>query len=286
MSSEVAMVSGRPAPQKMMDEEPDQLKNEILGNLMCPHGLAAVLSVVFPCSWICGGCTMVETKNEKVLTSTGQYLGTLREPGCYCVNPCLLNARTVNTAQVAVDLKDIKVADAKGNPLILSGVVTYRVVDSKKAVIDVTDYPNFLATKGTTVLKQVASMYPYEGKGDEQSLKSEAEHLRIQLRDMLQERVNDAGLQVISFELNDLSYAPEIAQQMLVRQQAEAVVDARKVVAHGAVEITHEMLKGLAKKGIEFDDRQKAQLAANLCVIICGEQKATATLDVGNRNNY
>jgi regulator of protease activity HflC (stomatin/prohibitin superfamily) len=223
----------------------------------------------------------VDVKTEKVLLSLGKYLGTLKTPGCYCVNPCCLTVKNVSTAMKAVNLDNVKVADGRGNPLLLSGVVTYRVSNSKQAALDVDNYESFVSTQGTTVMKKVASMYPYEARGTEPSLKSEAEHLRQNLISLLQERVSIAGILVTNFELNDLAYAPEIAQQMLVRQQAEAVVDARKVIALGAVEIVKETIKGLADNGVTMSPEEKARMASNLVVVVCGEGSVNPVMNVG-----
>jgi len=105
--------------------------------------------------------------------------------------------------------------------------------------------------------------------------------LRQNLISLLQERVNVAGIQVTNFELNDLAYAPEIAQQMLVRQQAEAVVDARKVIAHGAVEIVRETIKGLSEQGVTMSPEEKARMASNLVVVVCGEGSVSPVVNVG-----
>jgi regulator of protease activity HflC (stomatin/prohibitin superfamily) len=223
----------------------------------------------------------VDVKTEKVLLSLGKYLGTLKQPGCYCINPCCLTVKTVSTAMKAVNLDNVKVADGRGNPLLLSGVVTYSVRNSRQAALDVDNYESFVSTQGTTVMKKVASMYPYEARGNEPSLKSEAEHLRQQLMSLLQERVSIAGIMVANFELNDLAYAPEIAQQMLVRQQAEAVVDARKVIALGAVEIVKETVKGLQEGGVTLSPEEKARMAANLVVVVCGEGSVNPVMNVG-----
>jgi len=217
-----------------------------------------------------------------VLLSLGKYVGTIREPGCYCINPNCLTMHTISTKQCSEELANVKVADGKGNPIMVSGVVTYRVVNSQKAALDVTNYTQFVKTQGLTVMKKVASMYPYEAKEGEHSLKSEAETLRTELVNLLQARVADAGVQVLNFEFNDLAYSPEIAQAMLVRQQAEAVVDARKLIAEGAVEIVKETLAGLDAQGIAMDDGAKVRMASNLVVAICSEGGTANVVNVGS----
>jgi len=252
--------------------------------LCCPGALVGCCCLMLsPVLCFCVSQT-VDVKSEKVLLSLGKYLGTLRRPGCYCVNPCCLTVKTVSTATRAVNLANVKVADGRGNPLLLSGVVTYKVISSKQAALDVEDFESFVSTQGTAVMKKVASMYPYEARGTEPSLKSEAEHLRQSLISLLQERVTIAGIQVFNFELNDLAYAPEIAQQMLVRQQAEAVVDARKVIALGAVEIVKETIRGLQEQGITMSPEEKTRMASNLVIVVCGEGSVSPVMNVGAGN--
>jgi len=267
---------------RVSDSESSGLQNTKKTNLVCPNPISAAMCAIFLPLAACSSPQVVKEKNEKVILSMGKYVGTLRVPGCYVVNPCCLDARDISTAMVSVDLCNVKVADGKGNPLLLSGVVTYRVVDTKRAALDVKSYGQYLQTQGTTVMKKVASMYPYEARDDQPSLKSEAEHLRKDLIRLLQERVDLAGIHVVNFELNDLAYAPEIAAQMLVRQQAEAVVDARKVIAGGAVEIVDLTIKGLETKGVSMTDSQKSLMAANLVVVVCGESSVQNTLSVNN----
>jgi len=272
-------IKDAPKFQVMHDTE---LVNDVSpAQLCCPGALVSCCyCMLCPCLCWCMYQT-VEVKQEKVLLSLGRYLGTLREPGCYCVNPCCLTVKSVSTATRAVNLANVKVADGRGNPLLLSGVVTYKVVNARQAALDVADYESFVSTQGTAVMKKVASMYPYEARGTEPSLKSEAEHLRQSLISLLQERVTIAGIQVFNFELNDLAYAPEIAQQMLVRQQAEAVVDARKVIAMGAVEIVKETIRGLQEQGISMSPEEKTRMASNLVVVVCGEGGVSPVMNVG-----
>jgi regulator of protease activity HflC (stomatin/prohibitin superfamily) len=245
------------------------LKNEFgeAGNsLCCPSFMSCCLSTMFPCAWICGGFQTIDEKTENVMLNYGKYFATIRQPGWYCVNPCGMESRRVLTVRTAVDLTHVKVADAKGNPLNVSGIITYHIVDSRKAVLDTKDAREYIMTQGLAVMKRIASMYPYEG---EHSLKSEADTLRKQMVALLQERVDSAGLEVLSFELTDLSYAPEIAQAMLVRQQAEAMIEARQTIVKGAVSISLGAMKGLRERGIVMSPDEESRMVSNLLVVIC-----------------
>jgi regulator of protease activity HflC (stomatin/prohibitin superfamily) len=272
------MAQGAPSFSEMRDD--DVLQNEIRTSLCAPNFLSTCLFAVAPWT-VCGGVKIVRVKQEHVLLNMGKHMATLREPGCYFVNPCCLEDRLVSTAMIATDLHNVKVADGRGNPLLLSGVVTYRVVNAKKAVLDVQNYSTFLNTQGTTVMKKVASMYPYEARGEEPSLKSEAGNLRHDLMRLLQQRVDVAGLEVVNFELNDLAYAPEIAQQMLVRQQAEAIVDSRKVIAEGAVQIVTETLRRMGELGLDMDSKERSRMASNMVVAICAESGVNPVMNIG-----
>lgn len=253
------------------DEPPPERKNEIFKNLCCPSFLSCFASTLLPCAWL-GACQIVQEKQELVVLNFGKVAAIVREPGCYCWNPIGNSAVPVSTARVAMNLDNVKVADLKGNPLIVSGVVTYQVANAKKAALDVANASSYILNQGLTVIKKVAALYPYES-ADGHSLKTEAERVRQQMVKMLQERCDVAGVTIYNFELTDLAYAPEIAQAMLIRQQAEAMVDARKVIVRGAVEIAHGALEELNKKGICMDNDEKARLTTNLLVTICGDQK-------------
>jgi len=212
----------------------------------------------------------------------GNFFGVVREPGFYCFNPCVFNKKIViSTARTAIDLTHVKVADGKGNPLLVSGVVTYQIVDARKAALDVPNTKPFVSTQGLAVMKKIASMYPYEGRQGEHSLKTEAQQLRGQMIQMLQDRVNCAGVHILNFELTDLAYAPEIAQAMLIRQQAEAMVDARKIIVDGAVGITYGAISGLADRQLPLGVGEQARLVTNLLTVICGDSKVQPQIQVG-----
>jgi len=214
------------------------------------------------------------------MTFFGKFFGVIREPGCYLMN-CCVSQNVISTKMEVVDLKDVKVADGRGNPLIISGIVTYQIRDSEKAVFGTANVKEYVPSQALAVIKKVASMYPYESK-DGHSLKGEAEKIRQHMIQLLQERVNAAGVFVANFELTDLAYAPEIARNMLVRQQAEALVDARKVVVQGAVEIAYAAIYELGRKGIKMTEAETARVVGNLLVTICGESGVQATMPVGS----
>ena len=245
----------------------------------CTTPLSTILSFV-PLCWpvLPFGCVPVNEREEQVLLVFGKYHDTIRSPGMHWVNPIGLEKRLVSTKRQNMDVggvtNPIKVADGDGNPVIVSGVVGYRIVNSKSAALDVENARSFVHTQAQTILKQIVSRYPYETTDGTPSLKSETYEIGIELCRALQEKSTVAGVLIESFELADLSYAPEIAQVMLVRQQAKAMVDARSVVVDGAVGIVRGACDKLAEAGIELDKKEQSKLVTNLLTVICGDQGA------------
>jgi len=264
---------------KRLDVQPEKPLNDS-GILCCPSFLSCIGSILFPLPWI-GACTTVKEREEVVVLNFGKYVTTIREPGCYCWNFCGLTQYHVYTSRVAVNLDNVKVADARGNPLLISGVVTYQISKARAAVLDVQDVRQYILNQGLAVAKKIASMYPYESQ-DGHSLKGEADRIREQMMAMLQERCNVAGVVIYNFELTDLAYAPEIAQAMLIRQQAEAMVDARKIIVKGAVEISHGAVESLAGRGVHLAPDEQTRLVSNLLVTICGDTKVQPVISVSS----
>jgi len=181
----------------------------------------------------------------------------------------------------AFDMKDIKVLDSNGNPILISGNVSYAFMSAAKPTIEVEDARQFLYLQAMAVLKRIASRYPYEAPEGEPCLKSEVGAFARELRDELQTAALPTGAVVLSYDLTDLSYAPEIAQAMLQRQHAQAMVKAREIIVHAAVNITHTAIEELKSKGHKFDESYEQRICGNLLTVICSGQAATPTLSVG-----
>merc|ERR1711968_404958 len=216
----------------------------------------------------------------------------VKEPGIYFLNPCGTSLNKVSTKQQTTDLPNVKLLDLKGNPVVVSGVVFWSIVGVKAAVLSVENVYRYVNTTAMATLKQVVSQYPYEADDEGEaspssqhrhglSLKTEAAQVSRELKDVLQDRLAHAGVKVLAFNLTDLSYAPEIAQAMLVRQQAEAVVKARRLIVKGAVDISEDAVNQLETKGVKMSETEKTKVVTNLLTVICGDQKATPTLSVG-----
>jgi regulator of protease activity HflC (stomatin/prohibitin superfamily) len=249
-------------------------------------GGAALLSmflglIFFPvtllASWV-----VVHPQEEKVILVWGKLRRIYRLPGLYWVNVFGRKIIPVTTKRQTLDITRTTVADANANPIIIAGVVTYEYIDSRKVALDVENAHEFVKTQAMAVLKQVASKYPYEAADDGHSLKAEAEAIGEEMVRSLQAKVEAAGTRILSYELSDLSYAPEIAQSMLVRQQAQALVDARKIVVDGAVEIVNDSVGRLAERGLGLDESQRARLITNLLTVICGDANVQPTYNIGS----
>jgi len=244
----------------------------------------------------CCGCFQLNEKEETAVLYFGKYHGSVTEPGIHFLSPIGLERRNISTATRTMDMKNLKVVDSRGNPVIVSAVVTFVATSSRKARIDVQNpWPNadwqphvrdgtYLQLQAQAVLKQVTSQFPYEAPRGTPSLQTEGQHITKMLMNRLQKRVLVTGAQILSFDLVDLSYAPEIAQSMLVRQQAEALVDARKLIVDAAVEMTHTATESLKiKKGRELSEKTEDTICANLLTVICSNEAVTPTVAVGDQ---
>lgn len=232
-------------------------------------GLIAV--VVFIC-WF--GFYMVHPNQGKVLQLFGRYAGTDRENGLRWANP-LYAKKSVSLRVRNFESGRLKVNDANGNPIEIAAVIVWRVVDTAEAVFEVDDYENYVTIQSEAALRNLATSYPYEHDADDDrlSLRSDSNTISQKLREEVQDRLQKAGVDVLEARLSHLAYAPEIAQAMLQRQQASAVLAARRIIVQGAVGMVSDALEQLSTQGvIEMDAERKAAMVSNLLVVLCGDQ--------------
>ena len=287
--------------------------------------------VVFILSWIpLLGLRILRPNEALVLTLFGKYVGTIKGDGFYAINPfCTAVNPAANTrlnqsgdvkkadevdigvqlgtalnfggSNRRISLKIMtlnnnrqKINDCLGNPVEIGIAVTWRVVDTAKAVFNVDNFKEFLSLQCDAALRNVVRIYPYDvapnvdttgdGVPDEGSLRGSSEVVSARIKDEIQERVNEAGIEIVEARITYLAYAPEIAAAMLQRQQATAIVDARKMIVDGAVGMVEMALDRLQEKGtVALDDVQRATLVSNLLVVLCGNRDVQPVINSGQK---
>ena len=228
------------------------------------------------------GLTQVVPGEARVVQLFGRYLGTIRKPGLCWVNP-FTERRRVSTRIRNYETQVAKVNDADGNPIEIAAVVVWSVEDTARALYDVDDFVRFVDIQTETAVRHVASTHPYDAHEDGQlSLRQNAEEITGQLTAEIAARVGSAGVKIIELRLTRLSFAPEIAQAMLRRQQAGAVVAARQRIVEGAVGMVELALARLEEREIvELDQERKAAMVSNLLVVLCSEQNTQPIINAG-----
>jgi len=229
------------------------------------------------------GFFVVQPNESKVVVLFGRYAGTVRRNGLCWANP-LLGRTTVSLRIRNQDSDVLKVNDAAGNPVEIAAVINWQVVDTAKALFDVEDFESFVSIQTETAVRHVASEYPYDNYEDEGlSLRGNADQVALTLQSELQDRLTLAGVQVLDTRLRRLAYAPEIAGEMLKRQQASAVVAARYLIVEGEVGMVDHALRMLSEKDIvELDEERKAAMVSNLLVVLCSDRGAQPVVNSGS----
>lgn len=299
-----------------------------IGALPLVVGILALFASFF----LFAGLKVLKPQEAIVLTLFGDYVGTLREAGFYFINPfCtavnpaaktklaqsgdvdsanannlvnqLASMNSVNVAEAAskkISLKVMtlsnsrqKINDCLGNPIEISIAVTWKVIDTAKAVFNVDNYKEYLSLQCDSALRDIVRVYPYDvapgvdttgdGIADEGSLRGSSETVALRIRDAIQEKVYEAGIEVLEARITYLAYAPEIAAVMLQRQQASAIIDARKMIVDGAVGMVEMALERLSDKNVvELDEERKAAMVSNLLVVLCGNRDAQPIVNSGS----
>jgi regulator of protease activity HflC (stomatin/prohibitin superfamily) len=228
------------------------------------------------------GFVIVQPNQAKVATFFGRYIGTLRQDGFHWVNPLAIR-QNISLRIHNLDSDVLKVNDAAGNPVEIAAVINWQVVDTSMALFDVESYESFVAIQAETAVRHVASEFPYDDyEAGQHSLRGNAEEVMAILKSELQDRLRVAGVAVLDTRLRRLAYAPEIAGEMLRRQQANAVVAARQRIVEGAVGMVDMALRMLAEDAIvELDEPSKASLVANLLVVLVSDRGAQPVVATG-----
>ncbi|MCI8586356.1 MAG: SPFH domain-containing protein [Lachnospiraceae bacterium] len=290
-----------------------------------------IVSIVFLCiGWfpLCG-LQVLKPQEALVLTLFGKYVGTLKDHGFYFVNPFCTSVNPAAKTKLsqsgdvshtsaanpnagvaaAIDFQNMgkkislkimtlsnnrqKINDFLGNPVEISIAVTWRIVDTAKAVFNVDNYKEFLSLQCDSALRNIVRLYPYDvapgvdttgdGVADEGSLRGSSEIVAARIRDEIQARVNEAGIEIVEARITYLAYAPEIAAVMLQRQQASAIIDARKMIVDGAVGMVEMALERLSENEmVVLDEERKAAMVSNLLVVLCGNHDAQPIVNTGS----
>ncbi len=250
-----------------------------LGVLMLVVGILLSLT----CALMWSMLTIVAPGQTSVRQFFGRYVGTIRRDGISLVAP-FTTGKKISVRVHNFETNELKVNDSDGNPVNIAAIVVWQVADTAKAVFAVEAYQEFIETQAEAALRHVATTHPYdEPKPGEQSLRGSTDLVSAELADEVAARVALAGLEVLEVRISSLAYAPEIAQAMLQRQQASAIIAAREKIVEGAVTMVDQALQRLEKEGVVvLDDERRAQMVSNLLLVLTSEQRATPVINAGS----
>jgi len=243
--------------------------------------LGTLLVVLIFICWF--GFFMVNPKEGRVLQLFGKYVGTVHESGLRWANPFYSKSR-VSMRVRNFESGKLKVNDKNGNPIEIAAVIVWEVVDTAEAVFQVDDYEDFVSIQSESALRNLATSYAYDDhEGEEIALRSNPGEISEALKKEVQARLDKAGVQVIESKISHLAYAPEIANAMLRRQQAMAIIAARQKVVEGAVGMVEMALQQLADRGVvELDSERRAAMVSNLLVVLCSDDAAQPVVNAGS----
>lgn len=241
----------------------------------------ALASIIVAICW--AGLFMVHPNEAKVLQLFGKYVGTAYEPGLKWANPFYMKT-AVSVRVRNFESGKLKVNDSRGSPIEIAAVVVWKVHDTAEALFEVDDYEEFVQIQSESALRNLSTTYPYEPhEGEGVALRSHPGEIAQALREEIQDRLEQAGVTVIEARITHLAYSPEIANAMLRRQQASAIIAARTQLVAGAVGMVDMALQELSKGNIvELDEERKAAMVSNLLVVLCGEEAAQPVVNAGS----
>lgn len=253
--------------------------NHAMGGLYLAIGVVLIILAIL--SWTM--LTIVSPGQTSVRQFFGRYVGTVRRTGISLVAP-FTSGNRVSVRVDNFETQELKVNDSDGNPINIAAIVVWQVADTAKAVFAVEDYTEFVATQSEAALRHVATTHPYDEPGPgELSLRGSTDVVSSELADEVAERVAIAGIEIVEVRISSLSYAPEIAQAMLQRQQASAIIAAREKIVEGAVTMVEQALDRLENDDIVvLDDERRAQMVSNLLLVLTSEQRVTPVINTGS----
>jgi len=245
-------------------------------------GLGIILSLPVV-GFLYAGFFTVNPNEGRVLQFFGSYIGTVRDPGLRWANP-LYTKKRVSLRVRNFETSKLKVNDNRGNPIEIATVVVWKVIDTAEAVFEVDDYINYVHVQSEAAVRNLATNYPYDAfEENEVSLVGHLPEISEHLKKENQDRLAKAGIEIIESRISHLAYSPEIAQAMLRRQQATAIIAARRKIVEGAVGMVEHALDELATKEIlELDEERKASMVSNLLVVLCSESETKPVINTGS----
>ncbi len=248
--------------------------------LIVPGVIIAVVDLIF----VLPGLVIVNPNESKVLTLFGKYVGTVKQDGFFWVNP-FTTKKKVSLRAFNLNGQQLKVNDKVGNPIEIAAVIVWQVKDTANAVFAVENYIQYVNIQSEAAVRHLANLFPYDNYEDEGAtitLRGGAEQVSALLEKELNERLDRAGIEVLEARISHLAYSPEIAQAMLQRQQASAIIAARRLIVEGAVGMVEMALERLSEKNIvELDEERKAAMVSNLLVVLCGERSVSPVVNTG-----
>ena len=257
----------------------------IAGLVITSHPLFAILGAVIVL--IIKGFFTVNPNGSKVMVLFGEYKGTVRDNGFFWANP-FYTRQKISLRARNFDSERVKVNDKIGNPILINVILVWKVSDTYKAAFDVDRYEEFVRVQTDAAVRKLAGSYPYDNFDEERAeltLRSGMDEVNEALENEITERLSMAGIEVMEARIGYLAYAPEIASAMLKRQQAVAIVAARKKIVEGAVGMVEDALAKLSADGvIDFDDDKKASMVSNLMVVLCGDKEVVPVINAGTIN--
>lgn len=228
-----------------------------------------------------GGFFVIGPNEGVVLQLFGKYVGTARDEGLRWASPFLAK-RKISLKMRSFESARLKVNDIEGNPIEIAAIVVWRVVDTAEACFRVDDYEKFVAIQSESALRNLATRYAYDAHDEKPSLRGHTDHIVEELCGELTRALGAAGVEIVEAQISHLAYAPEIAQAMLQRQQAGAIIAARQRIVEGAVGMVEMALQMLSKhEVVHLDEERKAQMVSNLLVVLCGERNAQPVINTG-----
>ena len=250
------------------------LEQPLIGAIIC------VVNFVF----ILPGLAIVNPNESKVLTLFGKYQGTVKQDGFFWVNPFTVKKK-VSLKAFNLNGQQLKVNDSVGNPIEIAAVIVWQIKDTANAIFAVENYLQYVNIQSEAAVRHLANSFPYDNMEDEGAtitLRGGAEQVSLLLEKELNERLDRAGIEVLEARISHLAYAPEIAHTMLQRQQASAIISARRLIVEGAVGMVEMALAKLSeKKIVELDEERKAAMVSNLLVVLCGDRSVNPVVNTG-----